>query len=231
MIARYKQTLLKLFAQIQRIHYDPIGSREECLSLQETLIKKIIYIEQRIRKNKVNIKNLKKQLSSQDKGHLSKQEAKQTKDKIDKYYIQIDEYQELASLFREVGDALAFSYIDKWNIKPLVYKETAGALSGKKGFRLERKILRRAFAAGYIILLNDITNCLRYGDITVPKDGQFMILEVKSGKHKTKRDRRQSDELNKILHYFQTDQTQSLYGMKGEFRRITLHSQEINYRN
>jgi len=231
MIARYKQTLLKLFTQVQRIHANPNGSHVDCLTVQETLIQKITYVERQIRKKKEAIKNLKKHLGSQDTVHLNKEEAKRAKEKIDKYQFQIDEYQELASRFREVGDALAFSYINKWDIKPLVFKETAGALLGKKGARLERKILRGAFATGHIALLNDITNCLRYGDITLLKGGKFMILEAKSGKRWTERDQRQFDKTDNIFRYLQTDRTQKLYKIEGEFRRHALHSQEIHYRN
>lgn len=231
MIAKYKRTLLKLFILVQEIHANPDGSYQDCLATQEILIREITYIERRIRKRKEAIKNLKKQLGSQHSVRLGKEEAKQIKHKLETYQDQVDEYQDLVGIFREVGDALAFSYIEKWDIKPLVFKEVAGSLSGKKGTRLERKILRGLFASGHVALLNDITNCLRYGDITIPKDGRFIMVEVKSKRHSNRRAHRQANAISNVSNYLQTDQTQRLYGMEGEFRRLSLHSQEIHHRD
>lgn len=168
MLSRHKQTLIRLFTQCQKIYANPQESGKDCLDVQETLIRKITYIESRIRDRKEAIKKLKNQMGKSEI-RLSKEEARKTKDKIENYHYQIDRYQDLATVYRNVGDALAFSYIDKWNIKPLAIKEAPGSLSRKKGSRLERKILRRAFALGRIVLLYNITNCLRFGDITVPK--------------------------------------------------------------
>ena len=58
-----------------------------------------------------------------------------------------------------------------------------------------------------------------------------MIIEAKSGKRQTERDQRQSNQADNILCYLETDRTQKLYKMEGEFRRFALHSQEIHHRN
>jgi predicted ribosome quality control (RQC) complex YloA/Tae2 family protein len=50
---------------------------------------------------------------------LRKDESKKLKDKIEQYHNQIDEYQEIATIYREIGDAIAFSYIDRWGKHPL----------------------------------------------------------------------------------------------------------------
>lgn len=201
------------------------------LSCTRTLIQKITYIEHRIRAKKEAIKNLKNQLGGNNIIRLSKDEARKAKNKIEQYQCQIDEYQELEIIYRDFGDALAFSYIDKWSIKPLAIKETAGALSGKKGSRLERKLFRMSFAFGHIVLLNDITNCLRHGDITVPKDGKFMIIEAKSGKHRTDRDIRQSIEMKNITDFLETDSTDRLYKMNGNYKRVGYGAKEIHHRD
>jgi hypothetical protein len=230
MLSHHKKTLIGLFEQCHKIYANPQESVQDCLSVQETLIRKITYVERRIRERKEAIKNLKNRLGGHDTIRLNKEDARKAKEQIQQYHYQIDEYQELATIYRDIGDALAFSYIDKWDIKPLAIKETAGALSGKKGSRLERKILRKAFNLGHIVLLNDITNCLRYGDITVPKDGKFMIIEAKSGKRRTNRDSRQSAETQSLMKYFETDKTDRLYRKDGTVRRVGLGTTEIHHR-
>ena len=76
MLSHHKQTLVKLFEQYHRIYANPQESVQECLSVQETLIQKITYIERRIRKHKEAIKVLKNQLGSRDGVRLSKDDAK-----------------------------------------------------------------------------------------------------------------------------------------------------------
>ena len=58
MLSRHKQTLIRLFEQCHKIYADPQGSGDICLEVQETLIRKITYIESRIRGIKKIIKML-----------------------------------------------------------------------------------------------------------------------------------------------------------------------------
>lgn len=162
---------------------------------------------------------------------LSKTEARELKNTIEHYKCLIDQYNYLLVIFRYIGDAIAFTYIDKWDIKPMAFKESAGYLSGKKGARLERKILRESFSMGVIAILNDLTNCIRYGDITVPRDGKVRILiEAKSGRKGRIDDRyeRQREQAKNIINYLDTDQTQSLYGKEQTYLRVPLQSDEKN---
>jgi hypothetical protein len=80
-----------------------------------------------------------------------------------------DDYDTILLVLRDIGDAVAFTYIDKWDIKPLcLAKEPAGFISGKEGLRLELNIFRYLKSKNKICILNDITNSIRHGDITVP---------------------------------------------------------------
>lgn len=230
MISHHKQTLISLFEKCYKIYSKPQESAKECLEVQEVLIQKISYIERKIRERRREIKALKSELGGREV-RLSKDDARKAKDKIKRCQYQIDEYQDLIMIYRDVGDALAFSYIDRWDIKPLSIKEAPGTLSGKSGSRLERKILRKTFSLGHIVLLNDITNCLRYGDITVPKNGKFMVIEAKSGKHQTERDVRQAAEANKLLNFLVTDNTDNLYKQDGIFQRVGFGEEEKHYRD
>jgi Holliday junction resolvase len=227
MLTYYKPSLTELITQVQHIHSEPEGHANECLQVQETLIRKITYIERQIRKTRVTIKELKRTLGSQLPVRLNKEQSLVIKKRIADFHSRIDEYQDLLVIFRLIGDALAFSYISPWDIKPFVFKEHAGALSRKKGARLERRILRRIFAEGYVAILNDLTNCLRYGDVTAIKGERFLILEAKSSRNLTDRTERQVGELNNLLTYILTDRTDRLYGREGAFLRTSLPSAPI----
>jgi hypothetical protein len=225
MIARYRPLLINLFTEAQRIHIDPFRFTTEYLNLQEILIQKITYVEQQIRRLKANIKALHKLLGSKGLG-LDKDASKKAKNGIARYHVQLEEYQELLAIMRWIGDALAFSFLDRYDIKPLgFHKENAGFLSGKRGSRRERKIFRAVFNWGRIAILNDLTNCLRYGDITVfDKNGRYYIFEVKSSKNRSKRVARQVNEAERILEYLRTDHIDRLYGVEGDIQRVAVHA-------
>jgi hypothetical protein len=226
MIAYYKPLLIRLFSTVQHIHADPFGYSREYLDIQETLIKKISYVEGRIRRLKANIRESKRLLGSKMSG-LNKEGSQNVKDRVSQYHARIDEYQELLTILRWIGDALAFSLFDRWDIKPMaVHREHAGFLSGKKGARRERIILRAMFRHGYIALLTDLTNCLRYGDIAVfdRKEGKWGIVEVKSGRKESPRALRQISEIQRILDYLHTDRTEKLFGTEKTIQRVPAHA-------
>lgn len=179
MIQRYKRTLVDLFTRVRNIYNDPEGYSQECLEVQEILIKKISYTEKRIRISKNEIKVLKLSLR-QKNNQLTKDEAKIIKQQIQKLQSLISDYQSLQKYFRSIGDAIAFCYINSIPVKPLAAKEPPVSLSGKKGSRMERMIMRNLFAQGQVVILNDLTNCLRYGDLTIPIGDRIMVVEVKS---------------------------------------------------
>lgn len=232
MLSHYKPSLISLFAKVQELNANP-QSAELCLEIQEALIRRITYIERIIRNLKGHIKNNKKRLGTIHPVRLSKVESNELKDEVEYYRYLVEQYENMLIIFRDIGDAIAFTYIDKWNIKPMAFKQSAGYLSGKKGARLERKMLRGSFGMGIIVILNDLTNCLRYGDITVPKRGKFMLIEAKSGRKRRldERGKRQLDQARNITNYLHTDLTQSLYGEEGMFVRAAYQSNEQHHRD
>jgi len=227
MLRYYKHSLLDLFIKVQIVKEDPEMNQELCLTIQEILIKKITYIEKRIRTLKADIKACKKELRTKRFRPSAKRKSIEIKSRIKANQIRIKQYQGILSIFRDIGDALAFIYINKWDIKPMSFKEPSGFISGKKGARLERKCLRGTFEIGGVALLNDLTHCLRYGDITVPKEGFFLIFEMKSGRWKNIREKRQVNDLKNIYEYLLTDKTDKLYGLPGKMVRRPIHSDEV----
>jgi len=225
MIGYYKRTLVNLFYKIQEIRSDPWNKAELCFEIQESLLRKITIIEGKIRKSKLIVFELKGEL----RYHKPKSEVKILKLKIEKRLSQIDEYKNVLFIFKSVGDALAYIFISKWDIKPMVYKQEPGFISKKKGTRLERSIFRDLFKNGYICIFNDLTNSLRYGDITVVFPEYFKMIEVKSGKRRYKRDYRQIERLQRLNSYLINDQVEDLYKPGQLIRRISLNKKEKNY--
>lgn len=206
MLAYYRRSLITLFSQVHELRIHPWDNPQKCLAIQETLIQKIIYAEKRIRDLKKYIKEHKRQLGTKRPVPLSKEEAGQIKESIEIHQQSIVGYEHLLSVLRSVGDALAFIYLLKWDIKPLTFKETAGFISGKAGFKVERQVLRLAFEMGAVAILNDLTNCLRYGDIMVMReDRPALFMEIKSSVYHSKRTERQQAELEKVAEYLHTD--------------------------
>jgi len=231
MLAYYKRSLVSLFGLVKALRADPYGQSETCLAIQERLLRNITYIEQKIRECHASIRNLNKRLRTQQPTGITKAEAQAIKNEVSDSRHKIDEYRQLLTIFREIGDALAFTYIDKYDIKPLAMKEGPGFLSQKAGLRLELKALRTVFSLGRIGIMNDLTNCLRYGDISVPKDGKLYIFEVKSGNYPNSRTQRQFTEARKVSNYLTKGETDGLYGINGQFQRISLHSPEVHHRD
>lgn len=172
MIYRYRKNLVNLFARLNRVAEDPSGNRLECLAIQEKLLRSISYIEGRIRSLKLQRKEYKIRLALTVEPRLTKQEAVQIKAGLVQIDQALDAYKSLIHIFKEIGDGLAFTYLDRWNIKPVSVRESPGFISGKQGSRMERKVLRSVFMAGGVAILNDITNNLRHGDVTVVANHQ-----------------------------------------------------------
>lgn len=231
MLHRYKKTLLQLFARIQLIRERPQESHAACLSVQEELITRITYIERQMRRLKRKYREYKGELRVVDPTmRLTKDQAASVKAELSACEGSIEDYQKLLILFREIGDALAFIYIDKYDIKPMAFKEGAGFLSGKKGTRLERKAWRMA-SLHSVAILNDVTNCLRYGDITIPFQGFPFLIEMKSRKGRSQREERQKEKLMKLGNYLTTDRVKDWYHAgQGEMVRQSLQSAEIDHR-
>jgi hypothetical protein len=111
----------------------------------------------------------------------------------------------------------------------MAFKAAPGFIADKSGTKLERRILEEAFKRGIIAIQNDLTNCLRYGDITMPHEGTVQVVEVKSGEVDWPRNERQKQDLVKISDYLRNDKVQGLYGMDETIRRHSTETAEVNH--
>jgi len=178
MYRHYARTLKRLHAQLHELREAPFSRTDLLLEIQETLIRKMKHVEARIR------------------------DAKRAKD-LDLAL----RYQRLLHALKTIGDGLAFLYINRWDIKPLARNNRPGFISGKSGFVQELKVLRRGIRFGPV-LLADLTNCLRHGDIYAFREDSFpAIIELKSSRGGG-RAQRQKKRLRNVREYLNTDRAE-----------------------
>jgi len=231
MIRYYKNTLEEFFKDIQELNKSPYKNVDLCFSIQERLITKICYIEKCIKKYKREIRNWKKLLKSRKNLSGSNINSKELKNSISGLINKVKSYQNINYILHVVGDSIAYIYIDRWDIKPFQFKESAGFLSGKKGFESELKCFRYCYKVNCIAILNDLTNCLRHGDLTLIKKDSFKIIEIKSGWVSNKRTVRQQENLEHILKYLESDYTDNLYDSSIPCKRISYSTEPRYYVN
>ncbi len=230
-VGRYKRAVMDMMALVHRLNADPSSASATCLSLQRTLLNRIRYVENQIRVTRLQIKSAKAVLSKYAGSDADRIHQRQIKSDIKARSSKLEGYKRVLHILKDIGDALAFTYIDKYDIKPMRFKEASGFVSGKAGLRKEWRVLQKIFNLGGVGILNDVTHCLRYGDITAGQgDRLFAIVEVKSGTHRNQRARRQSANIKRIVDYLKTDVTHDLYGMQGEFKRFAVYSEEVSHR-
>lgn len=229
MTGRYKKSILEFLSILHDSKENSLDNIEKWLILQEKLLNKTIYIENRIRTCKEKINELNR-IRKNPAQRLSKEESINVKAQINELDFRKEEYHWLLSILKSIGDGIAFTFIHKLDIKPQNFKESPGFLSGKKGLILEKKILRHSFKSGLIAILNDLTSVLKYADVTlITKDG-FIPIEAKSSEMDNERIKRQAEKRNKLFKYLEEDETVDLYGEGNQLmRRVALCSEEVNY--
>lgn len=225
--AGYKKVLLRLFEDVRTLSKDS-KDVELCFEIQKKILKYIKKIERIVRKKKDEIKALAKLKST---GRLPKDQVRALNLQIEKKQQILDNYIYLISIFRDIGDSLAFIYIDKSDLKPLCLdKETSGFISGKKGHRLEWSIVKAIMKEKKAVcILNDLTHSIRYGDITVPMGGKPFLIECKSGKKKKFDPRldRQVKNIERLHKYLAEDVTENLFkATPGKSIRVSPHKKE-----
>lgn len=226
MFRYYKKPFTALFEDVHL--FNRSRSPELCLIIQKKLVKQTKYIESRIRILRKNQGDLKKLLGQCH----PKNKAIEIKSAIDNVHLKLKDYNNLLYICREIGDGLAFSVFNKWkwDLKPLSFKESHGFISGKKGFRLEWNYLKYlCLIKKHRAILNDLTTCLKYGDITYVDRGHMMFVEAKTilndgAIH-------QLEKTRKLLDYLSEDETDRLYNMHGQFKRTSVHNKEVYYSN
>jgi len=225
MLSRHRRALISLFQRIHDLEADRYGKRLLALEIQEELLVRITRAESAVRRWREANTAVKRQLASPGK---SRDEARKLKEQHAAGEERIRQQKELLSVLRSIGDAVAFIYGDRWELKQLVWHPEPGFITGKRGTRLERGILRAAFAHGAIAVMNDLTHTLRHGDITIfNEDGTFALMEAKSGRGGNhSRSARQLAAIDKIGAYLTTD-VREVEG--GTWRRVEAAEHPVHH--
>jgi hypothetical protein len=223
MLKYNRKTLISLFHDLNQLSTDP-KRVSLCFSIQERLLTHIRRTEYRIRALKNQNNGLRNTIRH---ARLPREQTIKLKEQMELNDSKKQSFNQLLNIFRDIGDGIAFIYLDKWDIKPLcMSKEHAGFISGKKGIRLELNIFRHCKSQNIICIFNDITNAIRYGDITVLKHGMPQFFEAKSGRSSINdgRTQRQLERAKKILKYIIHDHAEGVYPGQGD---ITLHRRAL----
>lgn len=213
MIGYYQKSLNYCANEIQVIRKGEGNINDRVLALQLFLIKRLTYVERKIRETK---RSLSLEITPEIKAHISGK---------------LEDYRSVRFLLRCTGDAIACIFLNRWDIKPQWYRQDAGFISGKRGLSRELEILKGLFKHGEVAVLNDVTNVLRFGDITHFHDGQFSTYEVKLSKSKSGRTARQKRKLKALHDYMRTDETTDLYKMDHKLTRKAGHASERDHLN
>lgn len=216
---QYRATLTRAHQQLLELSSEPTRF-QECFTLQRKLLSQILKVETRARQRKAREKDLRRSLRG--RGMVTTRvTADAVRQRIARCTTERDDLKHVLHALRTIGDGIAFTYFDRFDLKPMALKESPGYLSGKAGIKLERAVLRKIFDTGGMAVMNDLTTCLRHGDLTVlTASGQPALLELKSGTSATARDRRQAYRLKELADYLSTDVTKVFFGGDMEVRRM-----------
>jgi hypothetical protein len=223
----HKDRVTTLVNLVKCLQESPFQKRELCREIQESLITVISRTERKIRELKRKMETSRKQLHNRHFRH-SKEQSNQIKKKLNILNNKIDEFQEFRLFVKSIGDAVAFLYINRYDLKPQNFKQQTGFITNKKGSRLERLTWRYAFKIGGIAILNDLTNVLRYFDVTIIKQfDDWLPIEVKSGRS---RKQLQYEKGAVILDYLFRDTPSDVYDLGYKQHRASPASKIVDHK-
>jgi hypothetical protein len=186
------------------------------LDLQRFLVQRIRSRERmvlRVRKLEGRLKSLLR------KGHQEKAASTRVKGLLAKGSTLIGRARRWIFLWKCFGDGAACVYQSPYNLKLLLYdhnydvKQEAGFLTGKSGFDLEWKILEHGIGSGVPVVLSDLTNMIRIGDICALAGPDPMPIELKSSRTSGARAARQHLLLDEVSAFFQNDGAKQFKGL------------------
>lgn len=201
------------------------------LELQRFLIRRITQCERRIGRLSRVASRLRKSVKHD---RLPKERSNLLKTRVELAKELVESLQHLMFVWRCFGDGIAAIYQSKYSLKHLFFdanyrpKEGAGHMTGKKGFRKEWKFLKLGIKMGVPVLLADVTNIIRHGDLCALADPDPLLVEVKSSGNRNARTARQFSQLDELASFFANDGAASFRGMN-DVRRVAVRIPEVNH--
>jgi hypothetical protein len=192
-------------------------------SLQQLLLGEIARAERKIRLLKSELKSI---------AHSGGAKAAKRSSVLN---ARINRVRQCAYVWRCFGDAVAFTYMDKFALKQVYYsvdkpsaKQDAGFISDKSGLANEIAMLHLALQNNVPALLADLTNTIRHGDVCLMGAFDPYLIEVKTSKKLNSRGKRQKKNLEKLHSFLESDQAKGLRGL-ADVRRQALEIPERTY--
>lgn len=230
---RFPREHLRLAHAAQLLHgiKDAPNQLSTVLELQRQLIRHIAQGERRIRR----LKRARHRLSAlKSRGRLTKEKSRLVKRLVKRVDDMVTEVRHLLFLWRCFGDGIAFTYQSKYSLKHLLYdadynvKQDAGFISDKTGFRQEYRYCRLGIRMGVPVVMSDLTNVIRHGDICGLGGADPLPVEMKSSKNRNARSDRQIEQLQVLADFFANDGAVNFRGA-GNTRRIEITNPEITH--
>jgi hypothetical protein len=216
MIGYYKKHVLALSERVHNIRQNT-ADLDLLIETQLYILKRVLITEERKSQYKSQVSALKGELRGR---RLAKKDAALLKSKIGRLGMRVKDCQWLLYIWRCFGDAIAFSYLDKWAIKPFYFesktthiKQSAGHMGGKDGLYREFALVLDARKHEVPALLTDLTNTIRHGDVSLLGASDPYVIEVKSSANVNQRVVRQSESIRDIHSYMENDGAENVRGM------------------
>lgn len=212
---RYQALFLSLSVQLKGLQQDP-EKLDALHELQRQLIRAVLGVERRV----LRLKRVRHRLSRlKARLRLPKDRAVGVKALTVAIDDRVDDLHHVMFLLRCFGDGIAFTYQSKYALKHLMFdenykaKQQPGFITGKMGFTREYRILCRGFKAGVPVLLADITNVIRHGDVCALAGSDPVLIEVKSSRTRRERPQRQLSQLQVLADFYDNDGATNFRGV------------------
>lgn len=231
---RHKEDFIKAKFLLKTLHDNP-ERLDVIIELHKLIIRGIVKQEKMISFCKLGRKRL---VSFRNKKRPSREVSLSLKKIINKIHERIEKRKHIIFLFKCFGDGVAHIYQSMYALKHLYYdnhyqvKEDAGYISGKSGFLQEWKIFLTVLKQDIPVVMSDVTNTIRNGDVCLLGGEDPYPIEVKMTKHKNPgaRVHRQITNLNEIVSFYQNDYAPRFRGGFDAYR-VPLTLKKIDYIN
>jgi len=228
--ARYSRDLAAAASMLHRLRDDPedMGLLRD---LQRFLVRQIAREERTAKRLKMAARRLKVCLS---RDRLPRERARRVKERITAFGGLQDDLRHRAVNWRFFGDGIASIYQSTHALKHLYYdsdyrpKEAAGFLTGKSGFRREWKLLNCGISMGVPVILSDLTNIVRHGDICALGGNDPVPVEVKSSSNRNSRTARQDEQRQALAEFYANDGAALFRGM-ANVRRVEIRGSRLSH--
>ncbi|MFJ5161093.1 hypothetical protein ACIP6T_18120 [Pantoea sp. NPDC088449] len=229
---RYQRDFFQAASMIRALKADP-SNMELILELHRFLIRKIVKEEKRIKR----LKRIRSRLARIKKSRrLGKDDSNKLKALMSMIEPRLKARRIMIYTWKFFGDGIANIYQPTCNLKHLYYdanynvKEDAGFISGKDGFKQEWKIFRMGLDKNVPVILSDITNIIRHGDVCAMGWSDPVPIEVKKTKHANPGGRvnRQFRQLQQLAMFYGNDYAPSFRNGLDAYR-IEKQSNDIVY--